>query len=248
MKLENPIYIYSLSDPKDNIVRYIGKTNNIKKRYKGHLRNKQCETHNSKWVKKLKANNEKPIIEIIDIIPKQEWIFWEQYWISQFIAWGFKLNNLTGGGDGMSEATAELKEKMSNIGKGRVFTEEHKKRISEANKGKETSLQHRINIGKKSRGRVFTKERNDKIRVANTGRVQSKESIEKRVLKMKGIFKHSDETKEKMRIKRLGTKASEETKQKMSITRTNKKHSEETKRKMAESYRKRTNKNKENEN
>lgn len=96
-------FIYSLSDPITNEIRYIGKTNNIKKRLCTHLTKSNLikKTHKNNWIKNLLFNNTKPLIEVIDEVPIKEWGFWEKFWISQFKIWGFKLTNSTDGGDGV---------------------------------------------------------------------------------------------------------------------------------------------------
>lgn len=43
------MYIYKLTDPRNNEVRYIGKTTNIKRRYKQHLYDKR-KSHKSSWM------------------------------------------------------------------------------------------------------------------------------------------------------------------------------------------------------
>ena len=96
------IYIYTLSDDNNN-VKYVGQTKNINIRLRKHIYdainngggNKRCS-----WIKSLINKNKLPVIDIIDVVPKNEWVFWEKYWISQFKAWGFKLTNMTDGGDG----------------------------------------------------------------------------------------------------------------------------------------------------
>jgi DNA-binding CsgD family transcriptional regulator len=95
------VIIYTLSDPFTKNVRYIGKTNCIKKRLNSHIckSNLLKNTHKNNWIKNLLSVNSKPIIEIIDEVSINEWEFWEKYWIAQFKAWGFKLTNLTDGGD-----------------------------------------------------------------------------------------------------------------------------------------------------
>lgn len=50
-----------------------------------------------------------------------DWVFWEQYWISQFKTWGFKLTNETNGGEGTY---------------GRIVSDDTKLRMSKAKKGK----------------------------------------------------------------------------------------------------------------
>ena len=93
--------IYILIDPENQQVRYVGKANNISERYKAHLnRARKHQIHKLNWINSLRKKGLKPIIKIIDIVPINDWVFWETYWIAQFKAWGFKLINYTNGGDG----------------------------------------------------------------------------------------------------------------------------------------------------
>jgi hypothetical protein len=97
--------IYILIDPRDNKVRYVGKANNVSQRYQAHLNKaRKHQIHKASWIKQLKELNLRPILEVIDIVPIDEWIFWETYWIAQFKAWGFDLINYTSGGDGCTFA------------------------------------------------------------------------------------------------------------------------------------------------
>ena len=92
--------IYTLTDPITNEIRYVGKANNVSKRYYKHCRLTDKNTHKNYWINKLLKKNLKPIVDIIDVVPINEWVFWETYWISQIRAWGFDLTNSTDGGDG----------------------------------------------------------------------------------------------------------------------------------------------------
>lgn len=93
--------IYVLIDPETNKIRYVGKANNIKQRYKAHLNKaRKHQIHKKNWIESLKKKGLRPILEIIDVVPINEWIFWETYWISQFRTWGFNLINYTNGGEG----------------------------------------------------------------------------------------------------------------------------------------------------
>jgi transposase len=94
-------FIYTLSDPITNEIRYVGKANNLKKRLSTHLTpsNLIKPSHKNNWIKSLLVKNLKPLIKIVDEVLISEWEFWEIYWISQFKTWGFKLTNLTNGGD-----------------------------------------------------------------------------------------------------------------------------------------------------
>ena len=136
-------YIYSLSDPRTNEVRYVGKTKyaDLYKRKKGHI-NHTIEgrvNHRTAWIQSLLKENLTPTIELIDIVPDEEWQFWEVYWISQIKSWGFNLVNGDNGGLGGHRFSIETLAEMSrsrkgNPGffKGRKHTEESKQKIREA--------------------------------------------------------------------------------------------------------------------
>lgn len=107
-------FIYILVDPRDDKVRYIGKSNNPKKRLEGHLGDKK-KTHKCNWIKSLTTLNLRPIIETIDEVLESEWQFWEVHYISLYKSWGFDLTNSTKGGEGQSvgyKASEETKAKQ----------------------------------------------------------------------------------------------------------------------------------------
>lgn len=99
----NIVFIYTLSHPITKEVRYVGKTRNPKERYKNHLnKDHNKRSHKTNWIESLKAQKLKPVFEIIDEVPENEWKFWEQWWIQQMVIWGFNLTNHTIGGDGLT--------------------------------------------------------------------------------------------------------------------------------------------------
>jgi group I intron endonuclease len=108
------IFIYTLSDQNGNI-RYIGKTKNIKRRFREHIKNyDNSKSYKNNWIKSLINNGEFPVISIIDEVEYKDSSFFEMYWISQLECWGFKLTNLTIGGEGTIgyKFTDEQKQKM----------------------------------------------------------------------------------------------------------------------------------------
>ena len=113
-------YIYILQDPNTLQVRYVGKTENLKKRFYQHTNRKVQErsrrNYLSNWLLKLLISDKKPIMTAIDET-ESDWKSLEQYWIEQFKVWGFKLVNLTNGGDGISgyKHTEETIDKLSQI-------------------------------------------------------------------------------------------------------------------------------------
>lgn len=124
------IYIYTLSHPITNEVRYVGKTINIKRRYKQHLYDKRT-SHKASWVKSLKNDGLKPVMNILEICTFENWEEKEKYWIKQF-------NNLTnlkaGGNDSYKRTTTEeTKQKLSLAHKGKTLSEDHKAKIKNNN-------------------------------------------------------------------------------------------------------------------
>lgn len=96
-------YIYVLKDPRTNEVRYVGKTNNIKERYKAHLNKaRDIGTHKRNWINLLRRKKLRPIFEIINRVPIDEWRYWERYYINYYSSKGCELVNYTIGGDGLS--------------------------------------------------------------------------------------------------------------------------------------------------
>lgn len=123
-------FIYSISD-ENSIIRYIGKANNPKKRLYSHLREKSTK-HKYNWLQSIIKRGHFPNIEVIDEVPSDEWEYWEQYWISQFKAWEFKLLNITKGGYCNSyKRSNETKAKMRKSKLGIKLSEEHKQKISD---------------------------------------------------------------------------------------------------------------------
>ena len=121
------IYIYKLIDPRNNEVRYIGKTTNIKRRYKQHLYDKR-KSHKSSWVQSLRNEKLKPIIEILETCDNDNWKEREIYWIKQFD----NLTNLKEGGgtDYIRTTSNETKQKLSLARKKVILTDTWKHNIS----------------------------------------------------------------------------------------------------------------------
>jgi group I intron endonuclease len=206
-------FVYTLSCPLSGHVRYIGKSNNVAKRLKQHIR--RCKVEVSKknsWLRGLLNKNLLPVIEILDEVPINEWIFWEQHYISLFKSWGFDLLNMTGGGENPpvnrwnlgkqmsleSRSKMSLAQKGNKNGLGKTKSEEARKLLSKAHKGNKYCV-----------GRILSDETKMKIGAKNKGRKSPTEGK-----------KYSDESKLKMSLKRKGIKLSEETRLRMSQSKT----------------------------
>ena len=143
-------FIYALKEPDTGKIRYVGKSNNPKKRLEAHLgRSKHTGCHREVWISSLKNRGLKPTIEILDEVPKDCWQQWESAWIQFYLEQGCDLTNATLGGEGR-DCT------------GRVISEETRKKISN------TLLGHPGMVGDKNPffGKKHTEETLVKIRIA----------------------------------------------------------------------------------
>lgn len=117
-------YIYSLSDPNTNQIRYVGKSDNPQIRLNEHIRKcKYSNTHKNNWIKSLLNKNLKPVMEILDIVSINDCGFWENYWIIMMKTWGFELTNIANGGIGGNLGpivNAKISKKLKN----RIFSTE----------------------------------------------------------------------------------------------------------------------------
>jgi len=110
-------FIYTLSHPITEEVRYIGKTNNIQKRLRSHLSNHQLldKTKKNNWIISLLRDNLIPKIEVLDETTDNNINELEIFYISLFKSWGFRLLNMTDGGDGNCNIKGIKKSQESKI-------------------------------------------------------------------------------------------------------------------------------------
>jgi hypothetical protein len=108
-------YIYILKDPIDNSIRYVGKSNDPKRRLYHHCSPSRFKnTHKCNWIKLLKRNGLRPLLEVIEEVPVSVWKIREKFWIKYYIELGFDLTNTTTGGDGLSFGNSTSFKKGNN--------------------------------------------------------------------------------------------------------------------------------------
>lgn len=112
--MEKLVYIYALEYPEGNI-RYIGKTVNLRRRYKRHIREaRKCtSSHKLAWIRSILNENDLPYVSILDKVPLVEWEYWERYYIQKAKEDGYDLVNSTNGGDGNSNPSKAVRDKIS---------------------------------------------------------------------------------------------------------------------------------------
>jgi len=93
------IFIYTLSHPTTNEIRYVGKTGNLKNRLTSHLSaSKSSNSHVGRWIKSILPIG-LPIIDIIEECDENSWEEREIYWISFYKEQGLNLCNIQKGGN-----------------------------------------------------------------------------------------------------------------------------------------------------
>lgn len=99
------IKIYGLSSSREpNNIRYIGKTSKkLKYRLSTHLYyTRKGKSHKDNWILKELSDGFEIIITEIFLVPEDEsWEEWEKYYIKEYKERGYKLTNLTEGGEGL---------------------------------------------------------------------------------------------------------------------------------------------------
>lgn len=101
--LPNINVIYALIDPNTNIIRYIGKTENLLKRIKKHYKSSELKikTHKNIWINSLLKKEQRPNVLILEECKSVEELnHAEIKWISYYKSIGLDLVNGTEGGDG----------------------------------------------------------------------------------------------------------------------------------------------------
>ena len=122
------IYIYTLKNPTTNNIRYVGQTNNPKRRLDRHVTNSMSlrdNRHISNWIRSLNIIPIMDIIETCDYSVRNER---EKYWIDYYKSQGYDLCNLSNGGAGAGIGNKNCL--------GRIISNETRIKISNANKGK----------------------------------------------------------------------------------------------------------------
>jgi group I intron endonuclease len=147
-----------------NNKKYIGVTNNFKKRMREHKSSKNnCVI--SRAIRKYGWDNFKS--EIIEQTTDKEYAYGtlEQIYIKLYETFDFGYNSTLGGeGSPGYNLSEETRNKMSLAKLGKKLSSEHSMKISESNKGRIVSKETREKIGEKLKnnkhfsGKTFTKE------------------------------------------------------------------------------------------
>lgn len=149
--------IYALTEPDDlSAIRYIGKTKlPVEVRYRQHLQDNKAG-YKTSWIRSL-PEGKLPSICVIDECPEHLLNTREVYWISYYKSLGYRLTNMTCGGDGgyialTEDAKKKKSIKISTALKGKKHSEEHIQNRAKSLIGKPHTEEHRRKIGDSVRG------------------------------------------------------------------------------------------------
>ncbi len=160
-------YIYTLIDPRNGELRYIGKSDRPLQRLRDHI-NERSNTHRSHWIQQLAALGLEPEIEIIDATPAgTDWQMVEIAYIAAARGDGIRLVNGTNGGDGVTGLSPESRARITNAWRGRKHTPETLMKLSVARKGRKIHTPEWLAyMSKKMAEREFSPEHRQRIREA----------------------------------------------------------------------------------
>lgn len=168
MKMKT-VYIYSLSDPESEEIRYVGKTVDPFNRFWGHIHEaknniKGKNEDKAKWIKSLLEKGIRPKLDILEEVLTEVWEEKEKEWINKYEREGNNLLNKTKGGKTgiISENCKIALSKSKNRGrkKGTKHSEETKEKIRAKRALQVITYKHRLNISNNSKIKVKIKEIN----------------------------------------------------------------------------------------
>lgn len=121
-------YIYTLLDPSTMEIRYVGQTNEPKRRFNDHIsssineNSESYDTYKARWVRKVVSNNSLPIMNIIDSCNSfEESNKLERIYVENLTNDGCRLTNshVTD----VTECSVETRNKISSSKKGKTLEE-----------------------------------------------------------------------------------------------------------------------------
>lgn len=154
--------IYGLKEMLTSSIRYVGATSQPRVRLRNHC-NEKGGCHRTNWIRSVLARSGK--IEMVLLYRVPRWAKWqdaERAWIRYGYDAGWELTNGTSGGDGISQCSQEVRDKISRALKGRVLSQAQRQAISDRQRGKP--------------GYAHTDASKAKLRAAHTGKCYSRET------------------------------------------------------------------------
>jgi predicted GIY-YIG superfamily endonuclease len=88
-------FVYALTDPRTDIVAYVGITNNPNARLQEHISCTGPNDEKKTWVRKLQEEGYEPRMKILEVVDtKGEATAREKYWIQHYTSTGMSITNI----------------------------------------------------------------------------------------------------------------------------------------------------------
>lgn len=148
-------YIYALHDPRNNDVRYIGKSNWPLARLKAHVKN-AGHSHHANWIRQLVSIGLTPVLSIIENPKLEDWEKVEIFWIHYCrTVLGCDLVNAAEGGKGSHGWSPSMTQrvKLGLARKGRRVSELTRQRMRDAAKLRYEDPKIREMLSKAAKGK-----------------------------------------------------------------------------------------------
>ncbi len=166
--------VYELVDPSfPQIVRYVGITNDPRRRFSHHVACRDAHTRKSRWIMSIKREGREPRMRILHRnMTIDEAKYLEMALITKRRVSGHPLTNLTDGGDGTAGhvLSQETRDKIAASKKGKPLSPQARARMREVmtgrpspNLGKRLSPEWRRNISRAGRARMQDPAEREKI-------------------------------------------------------------------------------------
>lgn len=219
--------IYVLKDPRDGLVRYVGKTvAHVHIRLSSHISaalKDGKDTYVCRWIRVLNAAGIRPVAEQIETVG-DAWAEREAHWIGWYRSQGALLTNVTLGGEG-ALGWRHTEEVRASIGIAARAAAEV--RSLAGIKRQPATAETRAIIAANSRGRTHTAESRALIGAAHKGKIVSAATLARMSEALQGRV-ISPEHRAIISALHTGKVNSAETRARMSIAQTGRVHSAET--------------------
>jgi hypothetical protein len=108
------VSIYTLIDPRNNMIRYVGQSGNVSMRYQGFSYVTASNPAIQDWFIELKQEGLKPTVHILDTVPIADADTYEVFHIQKALSEGHLLLNRTSNPSFKRERTSELMVKATH--------------------------------------------------------------------------------------------------------------------------------------
>lgn len=92
------VHIYGLKDPRDGNFYYVGRSTNLKQRFRAHLKDKTTNLQKAKWIDGLRDLGLMPELVVLQEVEEDNGSRAEAHWIRRGFNIGWPLVNGSGGG------------------------------------------------------------------------------------------------------------------------------------------------------